>query len=103
MDYVTELLDAGLSAMSDRLFHIELDAQPFDLMELRHCIMMELIRDEYYESEPRASLRSYVEDGLKDSDDIRMRNQRVLKYAQHYRSLQYEKMLIDLTQQATTS
>lgn len=25
MDYVTELLDAGLSAMSDRLFHIELD------------------------------------------------------------------------------
>ena len=93
MDYVTELLDAGLSAMSDRLFHIELDAQPGDLMELRHCIMMELIRDEYYESEPRASLRSYVEDGLKDSDDIRMRNQRVLKYAQHYRNLQYENMV----------
>ena len=72
MDYVTELLDAGLSAMSDHLFSIELDAQPFDLKELRHCIMMELIRDEYYESEPRASLRSYVEDGLKDSDDIRI-------------------------------
>lgn len=93
MDYVTELLDAGLSAMSDQLFSIELDAQPFDLKELRHCIMMELIRDEYYESEPRASLRSYVEDGLKDSDDIRMRNQRVLKYAQHYRNLQYENMV----------
>ena len=64
MDYVTELLDAGLSAMSDRLFHIELDAQPFDLMELRHCIMMELIRDAYYESEPRASLCGGRSEGL---------------------------------------
>lgn len=92
MDYVTQLLDAGLSAMSDQLFTIELDAQPFDLKELRHCIMMEQIRDAYYESEPRASLRSYVEEGSKDSDDIRMRNQRMLKYAQHYRTLQYENM-----------
>ena len=83
MDYVVELLDKGLSAMSDQLFRIRLDTQPFDIEEFRHCLMMELIRDAYYESEPRASLRSYVEDGLKDSDDIRMRNQRVLKYAQH--------------------
>jgi len=93
MDYVTEMLDGGLSAMSSQMFRMRLDAQPFDIEELRHCIMMELIRDAYYESEPRASLRSYVEDGLKDSDDIRMRNQRVLKYAQHYRNLQYENMV----------
>ena len=33
MDYVTELLDAGLSAMSDRLFHIELDAELNFLMK----------------------------------------------------------------------
>ena len=93
MDYVVELLDSGISAMSDQLFRMRLDAQPFDIEELRHCIMMELIRDAYYESEPRASLCSYVDEGLKDSDDIRMRNQRVLKYAQHYRKLQYEKMV----------
>ena len=96
MDYVTQLLDAGLSAMSDQLFRVELDAQPFDFKELRHCIMMEQIRDAYYESEPRASLRSYVEEGSKDSDDIRMRNQRMLKYAQHYRNIQYENMVKSL-------
>lgn len=93
MDYVVQLLDSGISAMSDQMFRMRLDTQPFDLKELRHCIMMELIRDEYYESEPRASLRSYVEEGLKDCDDIRMRNQRMLKYAQHYRNLQYENMV----------
>lgn len=93
MDYVAEMLDGGLSAMSSQMFRMRLDAQPFDIEELRHCIMMELIRDAYYESEPRASLRSYVDEGLKDSDDIRMRNQRVLKYAQHYRTLQFENMV----------
>lgn len=93
MDYVVELLDKGLSAMSDQLFRIRLDTQPFVIEEFRHCLMMELIRDAYYESEPRASLRSYVEDGSKDSDDIRMRNQRMLKYAQHYRNLQFENMV----------
>lgn len=93
MDYVAEMLDGGLSAMSSQMFRMRLDAQPFDIEELRHCIMMELIRDAYYESEPRASLRSYVDDGLNDSDDIRMRNQRVLKYAQHYRNLQFENMV----------
>lgn len=93
MDYVAELLDAGISTMCEQMFRIELDAQPFDYRELRHCIMMELIRDAYYESEPRASLRFYVEDGEKDNDDIRMRNQRVLKYAQHYRNLQFESMV----------
>lgn len=103
MDYVVELLDGGISAMSDQMFRMRLDAQPFDLVELRHCIMMELIRDEYYESEPRASLRSYVEEGLKDSDDIRMRNQRVLKYAQHYRNIQYENMVQTICPASKTS
>lgn len=92
MDYVDKLLDGAISAMSDRMFRIKLDAQPFDIEELRHCIMMELIRDAYYESEPRASLRSYAEEGLKDFDDIRMRNQRMLKYAQHYRNIQFKNM-----------
>lgn len=50
MDYVTQLLDAGISTMSDQLLRVELDAQPFDFKELRHCIMMEQIRDAYYES-----------------------------------------------------
>lgn len=90
MDYVVELLDAGISTMCEQMFRIRLDSQPFDYKELRHCIMMELIKSAYNETEPKASLRSYVEGDDKDSDDIRMRNQRMLKYAQHYRNLEYE-------------
>lgn len=92
MDYMVELIDQGISAMSE-MFRIELDAQPFDIKEFRHCIVMELIKDAYFESEPKSSLRSYVEDGAKDSDDIRMRNQRMLKYAQHYRTIQNNHMV----------
>ena len=32
MDYVVELLDGGISAMSDQMFRMRLDAQPFDLV-----------------------------------------------------------------------
>lgn len=87
MENINKLIDSAISAVCGA--PEELDTQPFDLNELRHCIMMELIKDAYYESEPKASLRSYVDATSKDSDDIRMRNSRLLKYAQYYRTQQY--------------
>lgn len=87
MENINKLIDRAISAVCGA--PEELDTQPFDLNELRHCIMIELIKAAYYESEPKASLRSYVDAASKDSDDIRMRNSRQLKYAQYYRTQQY--------------
>lgn len=63
------------------------DVSPFSLADFRDCFIMELIKDAYHETAPRQSLRSLRR---KDDDDARMRDSRIAKYAQHYRTLQFE-------------
>ena len=60
---------------------------PFNLADFRDCFIMEMIKDAYHETAPRQSLRSLRG---KDADDARMRDSRITKYAQHYRTLQFE-------------
>ena len=43
MENINKLIDSAISAVCGA--PEELDTQPFDLNELRHCIMMELIKD----------------------------------------------------------
>lgn len=63
------------------------DVSPFNLTGFRDCFIMEMIKDAYHETAPRQSLRSLRG---KDTDDARMRDSRITKYAQHYRALQFE-------------
>ena len=63
---------------------------PFNLEDLRDCILLEIIKDAYDEAEKKQSIRA---NRGSDADDLRMRHSRSMKYAQHYRSLQYEHIL----------
>ena len=65
---------------------------PFDVDDLRDCLLMAIIKDAYYETSEKRSLRA---NRGNDLDDVRMRDSRNLAYAQHYRNLQYEHLKND--------
>ena len=85
---MTEFIDNRLdNFFSDRdLYAIS----PFNLEDLRDCILMQIIKDAYYESEVKKSLRA---NRGNDDDDLRMRDSRKMKYAQHYRNIQYDHIM----------
>lgn len=60
---------------------------PFHVTDLRDCILTEIIKDAYHESEKKQSLRT---NRGTDDDSLRMRDSRIMAYAQHYRNIQYE-------------
>jgi hypothetical protein len=62
---------------------------PFSLSELRDNIILFIIKDAYAEIEEKLSLRA---NRGNDNDDQRMRDSRYLAYAQHYRSLLYQRV-----------
>lgn len=51
---------------------------------------MDIIKDAYDEAEKKQSIRA---NRGSDADDLRMRDSRSMKYAQHYRTLQYEHVM----------
>lgn len=59
---------------------------PFSIEDLRDCIIMSILKDAYFLTEPKQSLRA---SRGTDADDVRMRDSRNMAYAQHYRDLQY--------------
>lgn len=63
---------------------------PFNLVDFRNCYIMQVIKNAYYETEPKKSLRTLRGN---DSDDARMQDSRNMAYAQHYRNLQYVDIL----------
>lgn len=63
---------------------------PFTLADFRNCYIMQVIKEAYYDTEPKKSLRSLR--GT-DDDDVRMQDSRNMAYVQHYRNLQYEDIL----------
>jgi len=65
------------------------DQSPFSIEDLRNCILTFIIKDAYYLAEPKQSLRA---SRGTDSDDVRMRDSRILAYAQHYRNLQFSQI-----------
>lgn len=65
------------------------DLSPFGIENLRDCILMFIIKDAYYLTEPKQSLRA---NRGTDSDDQRMRDSRTIAYAQHYRDLQFSQI-----------
>lgn len=69
------------------------DISPFSIENLRDCIIMFILKDAYYLTEPKQSLR---ENRGTDADDVRMRDSRNIAYAQHYRDLQYNHVKNDL-------
>lgn len=69
------------------------DISPFSIENLRDCIIMFILKDAYYLTEPKQSLR---ETRGTDADDVRMRDSRNIAYAQHYRNLQYKHINDDL-------
>ncbi len=69
------------------------DVSPFSIENLRDCIIMFILKDAYYLTEPKQSLR---ENRGTDADDVRMRDSRNIAYAQHYRDLQYNHVKNDL-------
>ena len=71
------------------------DLSPFGLTDFRDCFIMELIKDAYFKSEPKQSLRT---NRGNDDDDVRMRDSRYMAYAQHYRNLQLEHIQRDIGQ-----
>lgn len=71
------------------------DLSPFGLTDFRDCFIMELIKDAYFKSEPKQSLRT---NRGNDDDDVRMRDSRYMAYAQHYRNLQLEHIQEDIGQ-----
>lgn len=62
---------------------------PFNLAEFRNCFIFQLIKDAYYQMEPKNSLRHHR--GT-DDDAARMQDSRNIAYAQHYRDLQYNRL-----------
>lgn len=62
--------------------------QPFDFDDLRHCIMLQLIKYSYNSYLPKKSIRSYFEQDTDLSDAQRARYSRLIKYAQYYRDTQ---------------
>lgn len=65
------------------------EATPFNIEDLRDCIITEIIKDAYYESEKKQSLRA----NRGTDDATRMRDSRTMAYAQHYRNLQYDHVI----------
>lgn len=59
---------------------------PFGIEDLRNCIIMSILKDAYFLTEPKQSLRA---SRATDADDVRMRDSRNIAYAQHYRDLQF--------------
>ena len=59
---------------------------PFGIEDLRDCIIMSILKDAYFLTEPKQSLRA---SRGTDADDVRMRDSRNMAYAQHYRDLQF--------------
>lgn len=57
---------------------------------IKKSIMIELIKRSYDSTELKTSLRNHR--GI-DSDDVRMRDSRIMSYAQHYRNLQYSNLV----------
>lgn len=51
---------------------------------------MDIIKDAYDEAEKKQSIRA---NRGSDADELRMRDSRSMKYAQHYRTLQYEHVM----------
>ena len=82
-----EMIDNRLAAFFSQLEFY--DASPFSIEDLRDCIIMSILKDAYYLTEPKLSLR---ENRGKDADDIRMRDSRNIAYAQHYRNLQHKRI-----------
>lgn len=63
--------------------------QPFDFDDLRHCIMLQLIKYAYDQWLPKNSIRSYLQPnmGLTDNTDAeRAFYSRLIQYAQYYRN-----------------
>lgn len=88
---MTEFIDNRLDHFfSERELYA---VSPFNLDNLRDCILMEIIKDAYYEAGKKQSLRA---NRGNDDDDLRMRDSRSMKYAQHYRKLQYDHVM-DIT------
>lgn len=88
---MTEFIDNRLdNFFSDRNLYA---ISPFNLEDLRDCILMQIIKDAYYESEVKKSLRA---NRGNDDDDLRMRDSRSMKYAQHYRNIQHDHIM-DIT------
>lgn len=82
---MTEFIDNRLDYFfSDRSLY---NLSPFNIEDLRDCILLEIIKDAYYEAGKKQSLRA---NRGSDADDLRMRDSRWMAYAQHYRTLQYE-------------
>ena len=88
MDFtLTEFIDNRLDEyFPDRSLY---NVSPFSVEDLRDCILMEIIKDAYFEAGEKKSLRA---NRGSDDDDLRMRDSRWMSYAQHYRSLQYERV-----------
>lgn len=82
---MTEFIDNRLDHFfGDRSLY---NLSPFNIEDLRDCILLEIIKDAYYEAGKKQSLRA---NRGSDADDRRMRDSRWMAYAQHYRTLQYE-------------
>ena len=62
---------------------------PFNIKEFRNCFIMQLIKNAYYVTEPKESLRALRGN---DQDAARMQDSRNLAYAQHYRKLWYDEI-----------
>ena len=78
---MTEFIDNRLDHFfSDRSLY---NLSPFNIEDLRDCILLEIIKDAYYEAGKKQSLRA---NRGSDADDLRMRDSRWMAYAQHYRN-----------------
>lgn len=85
---MTEFIDNRLNDyFPDRTLY---DSTPFSVENLRDCLLMEIIKEAYEEQEKKQSLRA---NRGNDEDDLRMRDSRAIKYAQHYRTLQNEHVI----------
>lgn len=85
---MTEFIDNRLdNYFEDRSLYAY---SPFNIEDLRDCILLEIIKDAYHEAGKKKSLR---ENRGSDADDLRMRDSRWMSYAQHYRTLQYQNVM----------
>lgn len=64
--------------------------QPFDFDDLRHCIMLQLIKYAYDQKLPKNSIRSYLQPNMgltNNTDAERALYSRLIQYAQYYRNV----------------
>lgn len=64
--------------------------QPFDFDDLRHCIMLQLIKYAYDQYLPKNSIRSYLQPNMgltNNTDAERALYSRLMQYAQYYRDV----------------